>query len=168
MNKLRIGGALLACLGLMAGCGGGTQQTRAYQIKIESVGEVVAQQASACLSQIRSYWAVAEYAKAAEMDFEAAAKEMQTGQTQQNLRTMEEMKGRIDGLLEGLRDPPEEFAEALSLLEDLYSAYVNIHEFALKPTGDMGKLAETIAAMEEDLFEKKAALDRVLSAAVVQ
>jgi hypothetical protein len=32
----------------------------------------------------------------------------------------------------------------------------------------MGKLAETIAAMEEDLLEKKAALDRVLSAAVVQ
>jgi hypothetical protein len=32
----------------------------------------------------------------------------------------------------------------------------------------MGKLAETIAAMEGDLFEKKAALDRSLAAVVVR
>jgi hypothetical protein len=168
MNRLIIGGAIIAALGLTAGCGGGPQQTRAYQVRIESAGELVAGQASACLSQIRSYWAVAEYAKAADMDFDSAAREMQTGQTRENLRTMGEMKARIDGLMEGLQEPPEEFADALPLLEDLYAAYVKIHEFALKPTGDMGKLAETIAAMEGDLFEKKAALDRSLAAVVVR
>lgn len=168
MNELRFGAALLACLGFMAACGGGPRQTRAYQVRIESAGELVAGQATACLNQIRSYWAVAEYAKAAEMDFESAAKEMQTGQTRENLRTMGEMKARIDGLMEGLREPPEEFVDALPLLDDLYAVYVDIHEFALKPSGDMGKLAETIAAMEDDLFQKKAILDRALAAVIVR
>jgi hypothetical protein len=99
MNKLRFSAALLACLGLLAFCSGGPQQTRAYQVRIESAGELLTGQASACLSQIRAYWAVAEYAKAAEMDFESAAKEMNTGQTRENLRTMGEMKARLDRVL---------------------------------------------------------------------
>jgi len=168
MRMLRWGGSLLACFALLTGCGGGAQQTQAYQIRIESAAEIVAGQASACLNQIRSYWAVAEYAKASDMSFEEAAKEMQTGQTQQNLRTMEEMKARIDGLLEGLHDPPDEFAGALPLLEELYASYVDIHGFALKPSGDMGKLAETIAAMEDELFAKRAALDSALAAVIVR
>ena len=162
------GGSLFVGFAILVGCGGGAQQTQTYQIRIESAAEIVAGQASACLNQIRSYWAVAEYAKASEMSFEEAAKEMQTGQTRRNLRTMEEMKARIDGLLEGLHDPPDEFADALPLMEELYTSYLDIHGFALKPSGDMGKLAETIEAMEADLFGKKAALDRELAAAVMR
>ena len=81
---------LWAALILLAGCGGGKQRTEAYQLRIESAAELVAGQASACLTQIRSYWAVAEYAKASDMSFEEAAREMQTGQTRQNLRMMED------------------------------------------------------------------------------
>ncbi len=168
MSTLRWGGAFFACLALLVGCGGGAQQTQSYQIRIESSAELVAGQASACLNQIRSYWAIAEYAKVSELSFEEAAKEMQTGQTRRNLRTMEEMKARIDGLMERLSEPPEEFTEALPLMEELYASYVKIHEFALKPSGDMGKLAESISALEEDLFEIKAALDRELAIAVLR
>lgn len=169
MNTLRWGVSLVAFLALLGGCGGGgPQQAQAYQIRFESAGEIIAGQASACLNQIRSYWAVAEYAKAADMDFEEAAREMQTGQTRQNLRTMEEMKAKIDGLMEGLSEPPKEFTEILPLLEELYASYVDIHGFALEPSGDMGKLAESISALEEDLFDKKASLDRELAIAVLR
>jgi hypothetical protein len=158
----------MAVLALLNGCGGSTQQQeQAYQIKIESVAEIVAGQATACLSQIRSYWAVAEYARVSDLSFEDAAREMQTGQTQQNLNTMRDMKARIDGLMDGLREPPEAYAEAFPLLEELYSAYVEAHEFALEPSGDMGKLAETISALEADLQEKAAALNQELAAAAL-
>ena len=99
MNRLKIGGTLIAIMGLLVFCGGGLQQKRAYQVGSSPQGNFFTGQASACLSQIRSYWAVAEYAKAVEMDFESAAKEMNTGQTRENLRTMEEMKATLDSVL---------------------------------------------------------------------
>jgi hypothetical protein len=156
-------------LALLVGCGGGApQQVQAYRIKIESAAEILAGQASACLNQIRSYGAVAEYAKVTDLSFEEAAREMQTGQTQQNLSTMRDMKARIDGLMDGLREPPKAYAEALPLLEELYAAYGEIHELALEPSGHMEKLAETISAMEAGLQATAAALNQELAAAALK
>ncbi len=146
-------------VGVLFACGSGGQDIQAYKVKIERSGEIVVGQAQGCLSQIRSYWAIAEYARVSNMDFATAAREMGGGQTSQNLQMMREAKVQIDQLLEGMSDPPEVYQDAYARLQDLYKAYVRIHVFALKPPADMQDLNEHITEMQSDLFQKKTDLD---------
>jgi hypothetical protein len=160
MKKTVLWGSLLICMGLvLAACGSGGQNIQAYKIKIERAGEIVVGQAQGCLSQIRAYWAVAEYARVSNMDFATAAREMGGGQTAENLQMMREAKIQIDQLLEGMSEPPEPFEEAFARLEDLYTAYMRIHDFALKPPADMQDLNEQITEMQSGLFQKKTDFD---------
>ena len=160
MKKTAFWGSLLICTGLvLAACGSGGQNIQAYKIKIERAGEIVVGQAQGCLSQIRAYWAVAEYARVSDMDFAEAARQMGSGQTSENLQMMREAKVQIDQLLEGMSEPPDSYQEAFTRFQNLYTAYVRIHDFALKPPADMQDLNEQITEMQSDLFQKKTDLD---------
>ena len=151
---------LLLGLSIISGCAGSSSQEEIYRMKIETAGEVVAGQASAGLNMIRSYWTIAEYAKAAGTDYATAAKEMETPQTRETLRMMEQNKSEIDRMLDGLQDPPQRYVEALVLLEELYDAYLSIHEFALDPPADaLQDLSQAINNLEGRLQERKAAFD---------
>ncbi len=151
------------------GCGGSGTQEEIYRMKIETAGEVVARQAAAGINMIRSYWTIAEYAKAAGTDYATAAKEMATSQTEETLRMMEQNKSEIDLMLNGLQDPPGKYVEALVLLEELYDAYLSIHEFAQKPPAEaLQDLGQAISSLEDRLLEQKAALDKGLRDAAQQ
>lgn len=160
---------LLIWWGFVSGCGGAESREAVYRMKLETAGEVVVGQASAGLHMIRSYWTIAEYAKASGTDYATAAKEMQTSQTTETLRMMEQNKSEIDRMLEGLQDPPDRYAATLSLLEELYDAYLSIHEFALDPPEEaLQDLSRAVSSLEGRLQESKAALDKGLHDAALR
>ena len=163
----------IAVLAVMAGavlfysaCGSSAKSNdeALYSLKLEKTAEIIASHAYACSSQLSSYWAIWEYAKASEIDFETAAQQMQGGQTTQNLSMMQENKAQIDRLLADLESPPEKYAEAFQKLQDLYAAYVQMHSQALKPSGDWEYLEQRIRTMEDNVHTRKSELDAELSA----
>lgn len=151
-----------------AACGGSSKSKNEvlYSLKLEKTAEIIASQAHACSSQLRSYWAIWEYAKVSEIDFETAAQQMQGGQTSQNLSMMQENKAQIDRLLADLESPPENYAEAFQKLQELYAAYVQMHSQALKPSGDWENLEQRIRTVEDNVFMKKSELDAKLAAVI--
>jgi hypothetical protein len=169
-NKTRHWGCLTVLTLLLTGCGGGggAQEKLAYQLRLETAGELAAKQAMACLSQMRSYWAIAEYAKASEIDFATAARQMQDSQTRANISMMRSMKSDLDGRLEGLSEPPPEFEEAFPKLEALYAVYTEIHTFVTDPPDDMSNLDQTIREFQESLSQAKLEFDRALAVVVLR
>jgi len=103
----------------LSDCSNRAREEEAYGIKAQGLGELIAKQASACVSQSRAYMAVWEYAKVSEIDFEMAAAEMLGEETRQNKAMMVENKAMIDNLLEELRNPPVKFEESHNKLVEL-------------------------------------------------
>jgi hypothetical protein len=156
---------VVCCLLTCVFCGGPSKakDEAIYSFKLQKTSEIIVSQAHACASQLRSYWAVWEYAKASEIDFETAAKQMQGGQRQQNLAMMRENKAEIDRMMTDLKTHPDEFAEAYQKLEELYAAYMEMHKQALEPSGDWENLGNKIGEMEDNVQLKKSELDAKLA-----
>ena len=161
-NGIKIWGCLAVLALLLSGCGagGGAQEKMAYKLRLENTGELVAGQATACISQMRSYWAIAEYAKASEIDFATAARQMQDSQTRANISMMRSMKSELDGRLEGLSEHPPEFEDAFAQLKALYEVYTEIHTFVTDPPKDMSDIDATIRTFQDSLSQAKLAFDR--------
>ena len=101
MKKCQVFGVLIFfAFGLFSGCSNRAQEERKYEIKAQGLGELITQQAYACVSQSKAYQAVWEYAKVSEMDFETAAAQLLGPETRQNKATMVEHKAMIENLLE--------------------------------------------------------------------
>lgn len=169
-NGIKIWGCLAVLALLLSGCGaggGGAQEMAAYKLRLDSTGELVFGQAQACLSQMRSHWAIAEYAKASEIDFATAARQMQDSQTRANLSTMRRMKTDLDGRLERLSEPATEFEDAFRKLEELHDVYTEIHTFVTDPPEDMSNLDSTIRTFQDSLSQAKLAFDRASAVIVV-
>jgi hypothetical protein len=145
-----------------AGCGNQGREERAYEIKAQGLGELIAKQASACVSQSRAYMAVWEYAKVSEMEFEEAAAEMLGAETRQNKAMMVENKAMIETLLEELKDPPKKFEESYTKLMELHAIYVQLHTLALDPSDDMEEHNEKVNSLADKIAEKKRELDATL------
>ena len=73
---LTIASFFLFVICLFVGCTNRAQKERQYTIKAQSTGELIVNQAYACVSQSKAYQAVWEYAKVSEMDFDSAAAQM--------------------------------------------------------------------------------------------
>jgi hypothetical protein len=145
-----------------SGCGSQQREERAYGIKAQGLGELIVGQASACVSQSRAYLAVWEYAKVSEMEFEEAAAEMLGAETKQNKAMMVENKAMIETLLEELKDPPKKYEESYKKLMELYEIYVQLHNLALDPSGDMEEHNEKVNSLADRIAEKKRELDATL------
>jgi hypothetical protein len=145
-----------------AGCGNQGREEGAYEIKVQGLGELIANQASACVSQSRAYMAVWEYAKVSEMEFEEAAAEMLGAETKQNQAMMVENKALIETLLEELKDPPEKYEESYKKLIELHEIYVQLHTLALQPSDDMEEHNEKVNSLADQIAEKKRELDATL------
>jgi hypothetical protein len=145
-----------------AGCTDQGGQERAYEIKAQGLGELIAKQASACVSQSRAYMAAWEYAKVSEMEFEEAAAEMLGAETKKNQAMMVENKSMIEKLLEELKEPPKRYEESYKKLTELYEIYVQLHALALDPSGDMKEHNEKVNSLADRIVEKKRELDAAL------
>jgi hypothetical protein len=145
-----------------AGCRNQGREERAYEIKAQGLGELIAKQASACVSQSRAYVAIWEYAKVSEMEFEEAAAEMLGAETRQNKAMMVENKAMIETLLEELQDPPKKFEEYYKRLMELHAIYVQLHTLALDPSDDMEEHNEKVNSLADRIAEKKRELDATL------
>jgi hypothetical protein len=159
--------AVVACTILLAAsCGGSVKAKKEliYSFKLEKTASIIAGQAHACSSQLRSYWAIWEYAKVSEMDFETAAREMGGGHRQQNLSMMRSNKAEIDRLLSDLASPEEEYIPAFNKLKELHAAYVKIHDQALKPSGDWENLEKRIRDLENGVNKRLSEFQTELAA----
>ncbi len=145
-----------------AGCGNQGREERAYEIKAQGLGELIAKQASACVSQSRAYMAVWEYAKVSEMEFEEAAAEMLGAETKKNQAMMVENKSMIEKFLEELKEPPKKYEESYKKLTELYEIYVQLHTLALDPSDDMNEHNEKVNNLADRIAEKKRELDATL------
>ncbi len=154
--------ALLLVFGLFFGCGNRAQEEARYTIKAQSLGELMVQQASACVSQSKAYMAVWEYARVSEVDFETAAKDMLGSETRENKAMMVEHKAMIENLLEELSDPSSDFESTYDRLSELYNIYVKLHDLAMDPSDDMQKHMETVDTLMDQALEKKRELDATL------
>jgi predicted secreted Zn-dependent protease len=149
----------LLVISFLSDCSNRAREEEAYGIKAQGLGELIAKQASACVSQSRAYMAVWEYAKVSEIDFEMAAAEMLGEETKQNKAMMVENKAMIDNLLEELRNPPVKFEESHNKLVELHEIYMQLHTLALKPSDDMEKHNEEVNRLAGQIMEKKKELD---------
>ena len=149
----------LLVISFLSDCSNRARDEEAYRIKAQGLGELVAEQASACVSQSRAYMAVWEYAKVSEIDFETAAAEMLGEETRQNKTMMVENKAMIDNLLEELRTPPMKFEESYNKLVELHEIYMQLHTLALKPSDDMEKHNKEVNRLAGQIMEKKKELD---------
>ena len=145
-----------------SGCGNRAQVEMRYEIKAQSLGELMVNQAYACVSQSKAYQAVWEYAKVSEMDFKSAAAQMLGPETRQNKATMVEHKTMIEDLLEELKEPPSKFEETYKRLGELYDIYVQLHDLAMEPLDDMDKHMKSVNELSDQIVEKARELDAVL------
>lgn len=153
---------LMLVFGLFSGCGNRAREEREYAIKAQSLGELMAQQASACVSQSKAYMAVWEYARVSEVDFETAAKEMLGAETRENKAMMVEHKSMIENLLEELSDPSSGFESTYDRLSELYDIYVKLHDLGMEPSDDMQRHMETVDMLMDQVLEKKRELDATI------
>lgn len=153
---------LLLVFGLFSGCGNRAREEKEYAIKAQSLGELITQQASACVSQSKAYMAVWEYARVSEVDFQTAAKEMLGAETRENKAMMVEHKAMIENLLEELRDPSSGFESTYDRLAELHDIYVKLHDLGMEPSDDMQKHMETVDTLFDQILEKKRELDATL------
>jgi len=145
-----------------SGCGNQQREERAYGIKAQGLGELIASQASACVSQSRAYMAVWEYAKVSEMEFEEAAAEMLGAETKKNKAMMIENKAMIENLLEELKEPPKKHEESYTKLMELHEIYVQLHTLTLDPSDDMDEHNEKVNGLADRIAKKKRELDATL------
>lgn len=145
--------------GVFSGCGSRAQEEQKYEIKAQGLGRLIAQQASACVSQSKAYQAVWEYAKVSEMDFETAAAQMLGPETKQNKAMMVEHKLMIEDLLEELKDPPSQFEDTYERLVDLHKIYVKLHDLAMDPSDDMDEHMRSVNKLSGQILEKSRELD---------
>jgi uncharacterized protein YdiU (UPF0061 family) len=148
---------------LLSGCGNRAQKERQYEIKVQGLGELIAQQAYACVSQSKAYQAVWEYAKVSEIDFKTAAAQMLGPETRQNKATMAEHKAMIEDLLEELKEPPSQFEETFKRLGELYEIYVQLHDLAMDPLDDMDKHMKSVNKLSDQVIEKAREMAATLS-----
>jgi hypothetical protein len=151
---------LVLCL--FVGCTNRAQKERQYAIKAQSAGELIVNQAYACVSQSKAYQAVWEYAKVSDMDFKTAAAQMLGPETRQNKATMVEHKAMIEDLLEELKEPQSKFEETYKRLGELYEIYVQLHDRALDPLDDMDKHMKSVNELSDQIIEKTRELDAAL------
>ncbi len=144
---------------LFSSCSNRAQEEQKYEIKAQGLGELIVQQASACVSQSRAYQAVWEYARVSDMDFETAAAQMLGPETKQNKATMIEHKAMIENLLGELKEPPSQFEETYKKLEELYEIYVQLHDLAMKPLNDMDQHMKAVNKLFDQIQAKKRELD---------
>lgn len=147
---------------LFFGCTNRAQKERQYAIKAQSTGELMVNQAYACVSQSKAYQAVWEYAKVSDMDFKTAAAQMLGPETRQNKATMVEHKALIEDLLEELKDPSSKFEEIYNRLGELYEIYVQLHDLAMVPLDDMDKHMKSVSELSDRIVEKARELDAAL------
>jgi hypothetical protein len=147
---------------LFIGCSNRAQKERQYAIKAQSLGELVVNQAYACVSQSKAYQAVWEYAKVSEIDFKTAAAQMLGPETRQNKAMMVEHKAMIENLLEELKEPPSRFEETYKRLGELYEIYVQLHDLGMDPLGDMDKHMKSVNILSDQIVEKTQELNAVL------
>lgn len=147
---------------LFVGCTNRAQKERQYEIKAHSLGELIVNQAYACVSQSRAYQAVWEYAKVSEMDFKSAAAQMLGPETKQNKAMMVEHKAMIEDLLEELKEPPSKFEETYKRLGELYEIYVPLHDLAMDPLDDVDKHMKSVNELSDQIVEKARELDAAL------
>jgi hypothetical protein len=145
-----------------SGCGNRAQVEMRYEIKAQSLGKLMVNQAYACVSQSKAYQAVWEYAKVSEMDFKSAAAQMLGPQMSQNKATMVEHKAMVEDLLEELKEPPLKFEETYKRLGELYEIYVPLHDLAMDPLDDMDKHMKSVNELSDQIVEKARELDAVL------
>jgi len=150
---------IFLAFGLFSGCSNSAQEVQKYKIKAQGLGELIAQQAYACVTQSKAYQAVWEYAKVSEMDFEMAVVQMLGPETKQNIATMIEHKSMIENLLEELKDPPSRFEETYKRLDELYEIYVQLHDLAMDPRDDMVKHMNSVNKLSDQIVEKARELD---------
>ncbi len=146
-------------LALFSVCANRVQEDRRYEIKAQSAGNFIVQQASTCVSQSKAYMAVWEYARVSEIDFEKAAAEMLGPETRQNKAMMVEHKGMIKGFLEELKDPSSRFESTYERLTELHAIYVKLHDLAMDPSDEMRKHMETVDKLFDQILEKKREFD---------
>ena len=144
------------------GCGNRAQKERQYEIKAQSLGVLMAQQANACVSQSKAYQAVWEYAKVSEIDFKTAVDQMLGPEAKQNKATMVEHKAMIENLLEELKEPPSKFEETYKRLWELYEIYVPLHDLAMTPLDDMDEHMKSVSKLAEQIAAKVRELDAAL------
>ncbi len=159
---LAIASIFLFVICLFVGCTNRAQKEREYAIKAQSTGELIVNQAYACVSQSKAYQAVWEYAKVSDMDFKTAAAQMFGPETRPNKATMVEHKAMIEDLLEGLKEPSSKFEETYKRLGELYEIYVQLHDLAMDPLDDMDKHMKSVSALSDRIVEKARELDAAL------
>lgn len=164
MRKHRLFAPLLFLLIFsFIGCADRAQEKRQYTLKAHKTGELMVNQASACISQSRAYQAVWEYARVSDVDFKTAAAQMLGPQTSQNKTTMVENKAMIESLLDELKDPPAAFEETYKRLKEIYEIYTQLHDLAMTPLDDMNDHMESVNDLSGQILEKS----RELVAALV-
>ena len=135
---------------------------------VRAAGNVIVNQASACINQARVYITVYEYAKVSGMDYEAAAAEMLGKETEQNKRMMMENRRAIGSLLNGLGELPPELAGTQARLLELHKKYLQIHSLAINPSGSMEGFNESINDLQNQLLKAKRDLDTELAKPTLQ
>jgi hypothetical protein len=153
---------ILFVFGLFSGCSNRAQVERRYEIKAQSLGQLMVNQAHACVSQSKAYQAVWEYAKVSDTDFKTAAGQLLGPETRQNKAMMVEHKTMVEDLLVELKDHPQRFEETYKRLGELYEIYVQLHDLAMDPMDDMDKHMKTVNKLSDQIVEKSRELDAIL------
>jgi hypothetical protein len=146
------------------GCSNRAQEEKRYEIKAQSLGELMVNQAYACVSQSKVYQAVWEYAKVSEVDFKTAAAQMLGPETSQNKAMMVEHKTMIEDLLAQLQEPPSRFEETYKRLGEIYEIYVQLHDLGMDPLDDMDKHMKSVNELSDQIAKKARELDAALFA----
>jgi hypothetical protein len=165
MKKGRIIAPLFFLLvGFFFGCSNRAQEEKRYEIKAQSLGELMVNQAHACVSQSKVYQAVWEYARVSEIDFKTAAAQMLGPETRQNKATMVEHKAMVENLLDQLKEPPARFEETHKRLGELYEIYVRLHDLGMDPLDDMEQHMKSVNELSGQIVKKARELDAALAA----
>ena len=104
-----------------------------FKMIAQSMARIISQSASACQNQCMAYRAAWEYARASEIDFKEASRQMLSTRPAQFQVNMEDLNRKIVYYLEKLDNPPKKYRDVSDKLREMHEHYAEIFKFAVNP-----------------------------------
>jgi uncharacterized lipoprotein YehR (DUF1307 family) len=116
---------------LLVGCGQPKKDNQFFLQKAKDLGDIIIKQASGDINLGNMYNTVWEYAKATEMDFKSAYREMMLDTSSLKME-MENNKQMMDRLMNMVKKPPKNMPGIHEKLIELRESYLEFNKFVLK------------------------------------
>ena len=147
---------------LGVGCKNKAKEEAIYSFRVGEIANVILTMSSGCISQVKAYSAVWEYAKVTGEDFDSAAREILGPARAETKGQFMLNKMNIDDFLHKVENPPDKYKSSHEKLLEMYDIYIKLNDLSLKPTAPQEKYEASVYKLYDELLKKAGELKTML------